>query len=292
MSLKYRSSDGTETPVAGLNGTSGELVPSVALMQTGTITDGSSLAVNSAKNLTVTLDTAMPDANYLVTLEQINNFALLKIRNKTATGFTVSVCNIGNETVTISDIKWIACYPMTDTVHEADSAHIAQNTANFAPAFSETTSYAVGDYVTYNNVLYRCTTAHTAGVWVAGHFTQVTVGGEIKTTMGTLASLTHVKACTKDGNLVTLVIDSSDVATITDKASTTIATLPEGFWPNRQIYAPCCIRSAGGWAAADFKSAVLRVYPNGTVAIAVGSNGTVGTGYYISAQVTYNQLVS
>lgn len=59
------------------------------------------------------------------------------------------------------------------------SAHTSQNTANFASAFSEVTSYAVGDYVTYNNVLYRCTTAHTAGIWVAGHFTQVTVGGEI-----------------------------------------------------------------------------------------------------------------
>ena len=54
-----------------------------------------------------------------------------------------------------------------------------QNTANFAPAFSEVTSYAVGDYCTYNNVLYRCTTAHTAGAWVAGHFTQVTVGGDL-----------------------------------------------------------------------------------------------------------------
>ena len=52
-------------------------------------------------------------------------------------------------------------------------------TSNFATAFSEVKSYAVGDYVTYNNILYRCTTAHTAGVWVAGHFTQATVGGTL-----------------------------------------------------------------------------------------------------------------
>ena len=64
---------------------------------------------------------------------------------------------------------------------EADdnASSIAQNTDNFAPAFSEVTSYAVGNYVTYNNILYRCTTAHSAGVWVAGHFTQVTVGGTL-----------------------------------------------------------------------------------------------------------------
>ena len=48
-----------------------------------------------------------------------------------------------------------------------------------ASAFSDTVSYEVGDYVTYNNILYRCTTAHTAGVWVAGHFTQVTVDSEL-----------------------------------------------------------------------------------------------------------------
>ena len=70
---------------------------------------------------------------------------------------------------------------LTETSGEASSAlSTAQSaTSNFAPAFSDTISYAVGDYVIYNNVLYRCTTAHTAGVWVAGHFTQVTVGGSI-----------------------------------------------------------------------------------------------------------------
>jgi hypothetical protein len=59
-----------------------------------------------------------------------------------------------------------------------------------APAFSDTVSYAVGDYVTYNNILYRCTTAHTAGVWVAGHFTQVTVGGQLSHIMPEFKDLT------------------------------------------------------------------------------------------------------
>ena len=79
-----------------------------------------------------------------------------------------------------------------------DSAHIAQNTANFAPAFSEVTSYAVGDYVTYNNVLYRCTTAHTAGTWVAGHFTAVTVGGDLNAIVPSDASASN-KLITKNG---------------------------------------------------------------------------------------------
>ena len=83
--------------------------------------------------------------------------------------------NIG----TLANLTTTAKTDLVSAINELDS-HADTNTANFAPAFSEVTSYAVGDYVTYNNILYRCTTAHTAGVWVAGHFTQVTVGGQLK----------------------------------------------------------------------------------------------------------------
>lgn len=48
-----------------------------------------------------------------------------------------------------------------------------------APAFSTSTAYAVGDYVTYNNLLYKCTTSHSAGAWSSAHFTAVTIGSEI-----------------------------------------------------------------------------------------------------------------
>lgn len=40
--------------------------------------------------------------------------------------------------------------------------------------FSESTSYAVGDYTIYNNKLYKCTTEHT-GAWNAAHFEQSTI---------------------------------------------------------------------------------------------------------------------
>ena len=52
---------------------------------------------------------------------------------------------------------------------------------DFASDFSDTTTYAVGDYVTYNGQFYRCTTAHSAGAWNASHFTAVTIGGELET---------------------------------------------------------------------------------------------------------------
>lgn len=178
MSIKYRDSQGVETPCAGLNGTSGELVPSVALKQSGT-GNTDTISVGGYANKEITFTTPMPDTDYVINFD--SNLAggiLFTVMSKTVSSFVVNIYNMNNIKLAVT-FNWQAFKLMTDTVHEADSAHIAQNTANFAPAFSEVTSYAVGDYVTYNNVLYRCTTAHTAGVWVAGHFTQVTVGGSI-----------------------------------------------------------------------------------------------------------------
>ena len=51
---------------------------------------------------------------------------------------------------------------------------------NLAPVYNASSTYAVGDYVLYNNVLYRCTTAiTTAEAWTAAHWTAVNVGGEL-----------------------------------------------------------------------------------------------------------------
>ena len=48
-----------------------------------------------------------------------------------------------------------------------------------APEFSDTTSYAVGDFVIYNDSLYKCTTAHT-GAWNASDFRETTVAEELE----------------------------------------------------------------------------------------------------------------
>lgn len=188
MSLKYRDSQGNETPVAGLNGTSGELVPSVSYLQSGVAT----VAMPNTSSLTdlfiktVTFDTPFDDTDYVLNVDQceVSEAEINRVYNKTTTGFTVAVMYNRQRTTVPSynvtaRIPWQAFKLMTDESRALDETHIEQNTTNFAPAFSEVTSYAVGDYVTYNNILYRCTTAHTAGAWVAGHFTQVTVGGDL-----------------------------------------------------------------------------------------------------------------
>lgn len=66
---------------------------------------------------------------------------------------------------------------------------------NIASAYDATATYSVGDYVIYNKILYKCSTAiSTAEAWTAAHWTQTTVMAEIINTVGnintTLATLT------------------------------------------------------------------------------------------------------
>jgi hypothetical protein len=202
MSLKYRDSSGTETPVAGLNGTSGELVPSVSYYQSGTYTGA--LPVGYSTN-TVIFSEAMPDTDYIVTLSTGGSYGslLLQVLSKTKSGFVFSALNENAGQLSSPEIKWQAFKLMTDESRALDESRIEQNTANFAPAFSTTTSYAVGDYVTYGGVLYKCTTAHTAGTWVSGHFTQVTVGGELP------KSIAHINKFWEWNNNTTYTLDFS-----------------------------------------------------------------------------------
>lgn len=187
MSLRYRNSQGTETPVAGLNGTSGELVPSVSVIRSGIYTPSGPVQEQEDLSFSITFSEPMPDNDYQVIFGSSSNDSSsgtiqCAVRSRETTGFTGVIRNVGTEAVPVasSTFTWFAFKLMTDESRALDEQAITQNTANFAPAFSTTTSYAVGDYVTYGGVLYKCTTAHTAGVWVAGHFTQVTVGGQLK----------------------------------------------------------------------------------------------------------------
>lgn len=49
---------------------------------------------------------------------------------------------------------------------------VNSNSANFASEYSPSATYAVGDYCTYQNVLYKCTTAiATPEAWNSAHWT-------------------------------------------------------------------------------------------------------------------------
>lgn len=60
---------------------------------------------------------------------------------------------------------------------------------NFAGAYSDASTYAVGDYVVYEHGLYKCNTAiTTAEAWTAAHWTQVSVADELLAVYTAIAS--------------------------------------------------------------------------------------------------------
>ena len=58
---------------------------------------------------------------------------------------------------------------LVDEMKDAADASKADK-VDLAPTFSTSESYAVGDMVIYENVLYRCKTAHAAGAWASADF--------------------------------------------------------------------------------------------------------------------------
>lgn len=66
------------------------------------------------------------------------------------------------------------------TGRAADAKATGDAVGNFAPVYSSSKTYSVGDFCTHNNKLYKCSTAiSTAEAWTAGHWTQATVGEDI-----------------------------------------------------------------------------------------------------------------
>jgi len=141
MSLKFRDSSGVETPVAGLNGTSGELVPSVSLYQSGTanISMPNTSELTDLFTKTVTFDTPFDDTDYVLNVDQceISEAEINRVYNKTTTGFTVAVMYNRKLTAVPSynvtaRLPWQAFKLMTDESRALDEAAIAQNTSDIS----------------------------------------------------------------------------------------------------------------------------------------------------------------
>lgn len=93
---------------------------------------------------------------------------------------------------------------------------------SLAPAFSTSTAYAVGQYVTNSGVLYRFTTAHPAGTWNSAHVTAVNLGAEVSNLK---SAVNHVEEKIPDGMIFPFaVVDSNGKAAITvdDDGNTSI----------------------------------------------------------------------
>ena len=60
-----------------------------------------------------------------------------------------------------------------------------------ASEFSPSVSYAIGNYCIYNNVFYKCTTAHAAGDWDSTDFTATAVATDVKSKQNYIFRGTH-----------------------------------------------------------------------------------------------------
>ena len=80
---------------------------------------------------------------------------------------------------------------------ESVPASATQLRAAMAPTYSNSSTYAVGDYVWYDGDLYRCTTAiTTAESWTAAHWTAAVVGtdvAELKSAMDSYFDFEYVE---------------------------------------------------------------------------------------------------
>jgi hypothetical protein len=188
MGILFRNSQGIETPLAGL-APAGQLVPSVSLYQKGSITNTTSIASKDYVRIEITLNTPMPDTDYVVDLQTMQGHGLANAfcdaYGKTNSGFAIILANPSDNNVPANQIQvvWRAFKLMTDEDRALDEAKIEQNTKNFANEFSAISSYAVGDYCTYQGVLYRCTVQHTASAWNSSHFTATSVSQEADKTL-------------------------------------------------------------------------------------------------------------
>jgi hypothetical protein len=76
----------------------------------------------------------------------------------------------------------ISLFPVGPTIATAVNSllEVKASSSSLAPAFSTSSTYAVGDYVTHEGLLYKCTTAvSTAGAWNAANWTAVAVTDEM-----------------------------------------------------------------------------------------------------------------
>ena len=142
--------------------------------------DGSTVAVSGAISGNKAY-VILPQAAYAVPgLVQI----IIKVtQNTTVTTIAAVVANVYESTTdTVVDPGTIipSVAALVEAIEDAVAEIPAGYNACFAPAYSTSSTYDLGQYVTYNGYLYRCTTAITSSEsWTAAHWTQVALANDV-----------------------------------------------------------------------------------------------------------------
>ena len=97
---------------------------------------------------------------------------------------------------------------------------ISNTNSGLAPAFSESVTYAIGDYCMHNGTLYKAVAEHT-GAWTDADFEAVPVGGELEA----------VNAETAEAQEITQIVSGNKMGALIDTASGSIAS----FYPDSTV---------------------------------------------------------
>lgn len=135
------------------------------------------------------------------------------------------------------------------------------NLSVIAPAFSAETAYAIGDIVTYEGAIYRCTTAHE-GAWDATDFTATTISGELASLNGEVSDLNSTKA---------------NQITIAPSFSAETAYDPGDLVYYNGLTYRCTNAHEGAWDAQDFAATTIA---NELAAVKSGLTNFLKRGYF------------
>ena len=107
----YKNTNGVLTPIAGRS----KVEYGASIVKTGHVTFAD-IPANSYKTATVTFDTPMPDADYLITIKNVSNgWLYFDIYNVTANGFTLYLLDGHGSGATNVSADYVACKPYIDT---------------------------------------------------------------------------------------------------------------------------------------------------------------------------------
>ena len=174
---------------------------------------------NTQTGNTIQPSTPIPDLTQLLaqisamqTATAAANAAANNALGNFAPAFAEATANAVGTFVTYSDGKMYylpsghtanATWANTSHVQVTAGGEIAKAVANFAPAFSETTAYSVGQFVTYNDRFYRFTSAHSAGAWNSSQVILVTTVGELAMVLANFAGAFSTATSYTAGQYVT-----------------------------------------------------------------------------------------
>ena len=196
----------------------------------------------------------LPQACYAI--PGVIQIIIKNTESSTVTTIAAVVANVYESTTdTVVDPGTIipSVAALVEAIEDAVAEIPAGYNACFAPAYSTSSTYDLGQYVTYNGYLYRCTTAITSSEsWTAAHWTQVALANDVSALKSAFEAL-------------------EDLTTVTDETTTTTNIYSGLTWTDGYM------GTAGttGTASNLHYSNKIAVTEGDIIAVAQGSQGAI-----------------